>query len=93
MSAAVRQYITHKPMLWVATQTKSVQRARVLEGKLRAPYLYFHTLGPEHKPSSVACFHVSHVTAVHDLTAQQIPPPPHLEHVYSLREILELRSG
>lgn len=45
VSAAVRQYITHKPMLWVATQTKSVQRARVLEGKLRAPCLYFHTLG------------------------------------------------
>lgn len=46
VSAAVRQYITHKPMLWAATQTKSVQRASVLEGKLCAPYLYFHTLGP-----------------------------------------------
>lgn len=44
VSAAVRQYITHKPMLWAATQTKSVQRASMLEGKLCAPYLYFHTL-------------------------------------------------
>lgn len=45
VSAAVRQYITHKPMLWAATQTKSFQRANMLEGKLCALYLYFHTLG------------------------------------------------
>lgn len=63
------------------------------KGSLCTIFVFSH-VGTEHKPSAVACFHVSHVTAVHDLTAQQIffffSP---LEHVYSFSEILKLCSG